>query len=116
MGEKKVRIVATLALGVAVAVLIGSGARLSGAAGDDGSAMAAGLFAGAAFYDIAAGCLAYFAPLWIALSRSHPEATPIAVVNLLFGWTVIGWLIAMLWALSRLPHAAPVGGQASVGS
>jgi hypothetical protein len=74
--------------------------------GDRHSGLAIGLFAGAATYDLAAGFVAYFAPLWIALSRAHPDRALIGAINLLFGWTVIGWLVAMVWALSRLPDEA----------
>jgi hypothetical protein len=65
--------------------------------------LATWLFAGAAIFDLSAGFFAYFAPLWIALLRRHPDSRAIAGLNLLLGWTVIGWLLAMVWALSRLP-------------
>jgi len=66
--------------------------------------LATWLFAGAAIFDLSAGFLAYFAPLWIALLRHHPDAVGIATFNLLLGWTVIGWLLAMVWALSSVPE------------
>lgn len=43
----------------------------------------------------------YMAPTYIARYRKHPAATHILVVNLLWGWTVIGWVIAMFMAFGR---------------
>lgn len=40
--------------------------------------------------------VAYFAPAVIAVLRKHPRQSAIVTVNLLLGWTVIGWV----WALS----------------
>ena len=42
---------------------------------------------------------AYCAPSFIALARGHPNCIPIVVVNLSLGWTVIGWVGALAWAL-----------------
>jgi len=38
----------------------------------------------------------YFLPTWIAIGRRN--ALPIFFVNLIFGLTVLGWLIAFIWA------------------
>jgi hypothetical protein len=45
------------------------------------------------------GFLLYFLPLIVAMMRSHPDVLPIAAVNFLFGWTFVGWGIALVWAL-----------------
>lgn len=42
--------------------------------------------------------LIYFAPAIIAGGSRHPQTTAIFVLNLLFGWTLIGWGIALIWA------------------
>ena len=42
--------------------------------------------------------LLYFLPTLIG--RHKGDAMGIFIVNLLFGWTVIGWLIALIWACS----------------
>lgn len=49
---------------------------------------------------VAAGLAAYLAPLGIALLRGHPNTAPVAVVNLFLGWTLVGWVVALAWALS----------------
>ncbi|HEX4545252.1 MAG TPA: superinfection immunity protein [Candidatus Acidoferrum sp.] len=40
--------------------------------------------------------LLYFLPAIIG--RHKPDAMGIFIVNLLFGWTVIGWIMALIWA------------------
>jgi hypothetical protein len=40
----------------------------------------------------------YFLPLIVAAMRSHAQTGPIAVVNILLGWTLVGWVAAMAWA------------------
>lgn len=44
--------------------------------------------------------LFYFLPTIIALKRDHRNMAPIAVINLLLGWSLIGWVIALAWSLS----------------
>jgi len=39
----------------------------------------------------------YFVPSVLAASRSHPQGTAIFFVNLLLGWTVIGWVACLIW-------------------
>ncbi len=41
----------------------------------------------------------YLLPFSVALWRAHPETTKIFLLNLLLGWTLIGWVIALVWAL-----------------
>lgn len=40
----------------------------------------------------------YFLPAYLARNRSN--FSTIFVLNLLAGWTFIGWIIALVWALS----------------
>ena len=42
----------------------------------------------------------YFAPLIIAVCRGHLSVAAICVVNLVFGWTVLGWIAALIWSLT----------------
>ena len=45
-----------------------------------------------------AGSLAmYLLPTIVAVGRKHPEVGAIALLNLLFGWTVIAWVAALRW-------------------
>ncbi len=56
--------------------------------------------------------VAYFVPAVIAVLRKHPRQSMIVAVNLLLGWTVIGWVWALSLALfgmhSREPARRPI--------
>jgi hypothetical protein len=41
---------------------------------------------------------AYFIPTIIALMRHLDSAVQVALLNFLLGWTMIGWIIALIWA------------------
>lgn len=47
------------------------------------------------------GAVVYFLPTIIAFSREHRNAVKICLVNLLLGWTVLGWLVVLIWALTN---------------
>lgn len=57
----------------------------------------------------AGGVLAaiYFAPALVAAKRGHRHYWPIFVGNLSLGWTVIGWSLALAWALLIEPKLEP---------
>jgi hypothetical protein len=40
----------------------------------------------------------YFAPALAASLHKHPQRGAIAILNLFLGWTVIGWVAALVWA------------------
>jgi hypothetical protein len=46
------------------------------------------------------GLLLYFLPALIARDRKNPNTTAIFALNLLLGWSVIGWVVAIVWAFS----------------
>jgi len=51
----------------------------------------------------AAGALAiavYFIPTIIARQRKHRQKTAIFVLNLFAGWTLIAWVVALVWAFT----------------
>jgi len=39
----------------------------------------------------------YFLPAVSAYSRRHRNKDAILILNLLLGWTVLGWIIAAVW-------------------
>jgi len=45
----------------------------------------------------------YWLPTLIALVRQTPSALRIAMLNFFLGWTVIGWIMALVWALATSP-------------
>lgn len=40
----------------------------------------------------------YFAPTMAAMGRSHRQTLPIVLLNLFLGWTIVGWVAALVWA------------------
>ncbi len=44
------------------------------------------------------GALVYFLPTIIAGRRNHNNTLAIFALNLLLGWIVIGWIVALIWA------------------
>jgi hypothetical protein len=47
------------------------------------------------------GFILYFLPAIIAFGRSKRDAGSILVLNFFLGWTAIGWVIALVWALKQ---------------
>lgn len=43
---------------------------------------------------------AYFLPVVIAARRNHKNFMPILLTDVIFGWTVIGWFVALIWSFS----------------
>ena len=44
------------------------------------------------------GFVAYWLPTLAANSNRHRNRSAIGMLNLLLGWTFIGWVVALLWA------------------
>lgn len=42
----------------------------------------------------------YFLPALNAFSRNHRNNASIFLTNLLLGWTLLGWIIALIWSAS----------------
>lgn len=42
----------------------------------------------------------YFLPSLVANKRRHANAGAIFALNLLLGWTFLGWALAIVWALT----------------
>jgi hypothetical protein len=45
----------------------------------------------------------YFIPAYIAHARLHHNAGAITVLNVFLGWTILGWVIALVWAMTLRP-------------
>ena len=45
----------------------------------------------------------YWLPTLIGMVRGLPSVLGIAALNL-FGWTIIGWIMALVWALAASPN------------
>ena len=45
------------------------------------------------------GFVLYFLPAIIAFARNKRDTASILLLNLFLGWTAIGWVIALVWAV-----------------
>ncbi len=43
----------------------------------------------------------YFLPSIIALARSKRDLLAIFLLNLFLGWSMIGWIVALIWAAKQ---------------
>lgn len=46
--------------------------------------------------------LLYGLPAIVAISRRHHQTLAISVLNLLLGWTILGWVGAIVWACTAV--------------
>ena len=84
------------------------------------------LVAGIPFFIILILIIPYFIPSVIAFVRKHHNSAAILILNILLGWTIIGWIVCLVWSLtskqmnqtinittaspqSRLPESEPSG-------
>jgi hypothetical protein len=58
------------------------------------------------------GLAIYFIPASVALAREHENALAITTLNLFLGWTLLGWVIALVWACTGPGAAAKQVSQA----
>lgn len=45
----------------------------------------------------------YFVPSFIAVNRNKRNKNAIFALNLLLGWTFVGWVVALVWSLTQDP-------------
>ncbi|SER29022.1 Superinfection immunity protein [Faunimonas pinastri] len=50
----------------------------------------------------------YLLPAIIAFSRGHHNRVAILVLNLLLGWSVLGWIAALVWSFTAVERAPGV--------
>jgi Superinfection immunity protein len=55
------------------------------------------------------GCLLvlYLAPALAAYERHHHDRLAIAVLNVLLGWSILGWIGALVWACTAVRRPPP---------
>jgi len=54
------------------------------------------------------GIVFYFLPTFIAFNRKKSNKISIFLLNLFLGWTFIGWIVALIWAVSSDPQQANI--------
>ncbi|WP_296976347.1 superinfection immunity protein [Thermobacillus sp. ZCTH02-B1] len=61
-------------------------------------------FVGIMILLVLAAC--YFLPAIVAIARDHEHKGVIFLLNLLLGWSFIGWIILLIWAFRSGPAVA----------
>jgi len=46
----------------------------------------------------------FFAPTIVAIRREHRNQLAITILNIFLGWTLIGWVAALVWACTAETH------------
>ncbi|MGZ5859103.1 MAG: superinfection immunity protein [Burkholderiaceae bacterium] len=44
----------------------------------------------------------YFLPSFVAIGRAHHQTSAIVLLNLFLGWTLLGWVLALVWAATAV--------------
>lgn len=44
----------------------------------------------------------YFLPAVVACARGHQNALAVFVLTLFLGWTLLGWVLALVWACTAV--------------
>jgi len=57
--------------------------------------------------------VAYLLPAIVANARGHRDKNAVFMLNLLFGWTLIGWGAAFIWSLTGNVESGVVENRAS---
>ncbi|WP_221227707.1 superinfection immunity protein [Rhodocyclus tenuis] len=50
--------------------------------------------------------LVYFVPAIVAYRRGHHQRNAIAILNLFLGWTLLGWVGALVWSATQVRSAS----------
>jgi membrane protein CcdC involved in cytochrome C biogenesis len=53
------------------------------------------------------GIFLYLLPTFVAMGRHHHNALAIGILNLLLGWTFVGWVVALVWSCTSAQRATP---------
>ena len=54
---------------------------------------------------LAAAAALYLLPSALALARHHRNLGAVVALNTFAGWTIVGWVIALVWAVYKDPSS-----------
>lgn len=57
---------------------------------------------------MAIGAVMYFLPTIIAVTQHRTNVAMIAIINVLLGWSFVGWIVALVMALTKEPQPVHV--------
>lgn len=60
------------------------------------------------------GVFIYFVPFFLAHQRNNPNLTFVLLLNFFLGWTLIGWVITLIWVFATPSKPSPLLGQKSL--
>ena len=49
----------------------------------------------------------YLIPSYVAFARKVPSSLAIAVLNIFLGWSIIGFIVALVWSLKKYDYVPP---------
>ena len=87
---------------VILAVLMGSAFPAHAADYGDGSGIGVLIRGIGLLIVVVIAGLLYFLPSVCAFRRGHHQRGPILALNILAGWTAIGWVAAFVWAFTAV--------------
>ena len=58
---------------------------------------------------VCAGTFVYFLPTIVGAARGVGRMSVVFLVNLLFGWSLVGWIVALVLALRAVPPVVHPG-------
>lgn len=50
----------------------------------------------------------YFIPSIHGKNRRHPNLQSIVLLNIFLGWTLVGWVVALVWSASAIAPPEPI--------
>ena len=56
---------------------------------------------GAGILILIIGMIIYFIPTIVASFRGHHNFVAILLLNIFLGWTLVGWVAALVWAVAK---------------
>ena len=62
---------------------------------------------GALGHGLGIGVGIYLIPTIIAFARKVPSTLSVAVLNIFLGWSIIGFVVALVWALKNYDYVPP---------
>ena len=62
------------------------------------------------------GLFLYFLPTCIALGRDHPNTVAIFLLDLFLGWTLLGWIAALVWSTTAVAGYQGLDGRGDEGT
>lgn len=67
-----------------------------------------GAISAAVFLYIIIGFGVYFIPSIIGFSRGHKSKWGIFILNLFLGWSILGWIVSLVWSFSSAKESAVI--------